>query len=116
MARLYADENFDYPVVEYLRQFGHDVLTVQEAGQGGQRTADADVLAFAIQRGRAVLTFDRRDYRRLHRLTYPHGGIIVCTRDDFAALAARIHDALLMSPNLDNRLLRIIRPPSPTPP
>jgi hypothetical protein len=28
MARLYADENFDYPVVEYLRQFGHDVLTV----------------------------------------------------------------------------------------
>ena len=33
MARLYADENFDYPVVEYLRQFGHDVFRVAALGQ-----------------------------------------------------------------------------------
>ena len=33
MAQFYADENFDYPVVERLRVLGHDVLTVQEAGQ-----------------------------------------------------------------------------------
>jgi hypothetical protein len=26
MSRLYADENFDYPVVEHLRRLGHDVL------------------------------------------------------------------------------------------
>jgi len=36
MARLYADENFDYPIVEELRRLGHVVLTAQEAGQGGQ--------------------------------------------------------------------------------
>ena len=35
MALLYADENFDYPVVEFLRQLGHGVLTVQEAGRRG---------------------------------------------------------------------------------
>jgi hypothetical protein len=29
MGRLYADEQFPYEVVEHLRNFGHDVLTVQ---------------------------------------------------------------------------------------
>jgi Domain of unknown function (DUF5615) len=33
MAHLYADEQFPYAVVEYLRDLKHDVLTVQEAGQ-----------------------------------------------------------------------------------
>ena len=33
MARLYADENFPLPVVEELRQLGHDVLTIQESGR-----------------------------------------------------------------------------------
>jgi hypothetical protein len=31
MARLYADEQYPYPVVEFLRALGHDVLTVQES-------------------------------------------------------------------------------------
>jgi Domain of unknown function (DUF5615) len=29
---LYADENFDFPVVEELRRLGHDVVTAQEDG------------------------------------------------------------------------------------
>ncbi len=33
MARLYADEQFPYEVVEHLRDLGHDVVTVQEAGK-----------------------------------------------------------------------------------
>jgi Domain of unknown function (DUF5615) len=44
MARLYADEQYPYPVVEYLRILGHDVLTVQEAGQANQKISDPDVL------------------------------------------------------------------------
>ena len=35
MARLYADEQYPLPVVEFLRPLGHDVLTVQEAGNAG---------------------------------------------------------------------------------
>jgi hypothetical protein len=31
MASFYADEQFPFQVVELLRNFGHDVLTVQEA-------------------------------------------------------------------------------------
>ena len=52
MAKLYADENFDYPAVEESRRLGHDVLTAQEAGQGNQRIADPAVLAFAASLGR----------------------------------------------------------------
>ncbi len=47
MARLYADEQYPFPVVEFLRAFGHDVLTVQEAGNAGLKIPDAEVLAFA---------------------------------------------------------------------
>ena len=36
MAKLYANENFPFPVVEELRKLGHDVLTVQESGKAGQ--------------------------------------------------------------------------------
>jgi Domain of unknown function (DUF5615) len=37
MARLYADEQFPFPVVECSRLLGHDVLTVQTAGKAGQK-------------------------------------------------------------------------------
>jgi len=114
MARLYADEDFAAEVVEQLRKIGHDVLTVQEAGQGGQGIDDPDVLAFAIAQNRAVLTCNRWDYIRLHTRVRPHAGIIVCTRDDdFAALAARIDQAIKACPSLDNQLLRINRPQTP---
>jgi hypothetical protein len=36
MARLYSNENFPLPVVEKLRELGHDVLTIQETGMSDQ--------------------------------------------------------------------------------
>jgi hypothetical protein len=114
MAELYADEDFDFQVVVELRRFGHDVLTVQEAGQGNQGIGDADVLAFAIGQGRAVLTFNRRDFINLHRQMGHHRGILVCTRDpDASALASRVHREILACPSLEDQLLRITRPQSP---
>ncbi len=111
MARLYADGNFDYPVVEALRRMGHDVLTAQQAGQANQRIPDPAVLAFAIQQRRAVLTFNRRHFWRLHQQAPTHFGIISCTRDnDSPALAARIDQAISASPSLNDQLIRIIRP------
>ena len=56
---------------EYL--LGHDVLTVQEAGQANQRIPDHhQVLEFAMGQGRAVLTINRDDFIRLHRLRPDH--------------------------------------------
>ncbi len=114
MARLYADENYDVRVVLELRQRGHDVLTAREAGNADQRIPDPDVLAFAVAQGRAVLTFNRRHFIRLHRTSQPHHGIIVCTTDpDVVALAHRIHQVLLNCPNLNHQLLRVNRPATP---
>jgi len=90
MARFYANENFDYRVVERLRILGHDILTVQEAGEQGRN--DTRVLERAKSDGRCVLTFDRSDFKRLHRHQPGHAGIISCSRDsDRDALATRIH-------------------------
>jgi predicted nuclease of predicted toxin-antitoxin system len=111
MARLYADEDFDRRVVEALRRLGHDVLTVQEAGQANRAVSDAAILVSATTAGRVLVTHNRRHFIRLHREGQPHSGILVCTRDpDPNALAARIHQALTGSPVLDNQLIRIYRP------
>ncbi len=113
MARLYANENFPLSVVDELRALGHDVLTSYEAGRANQKVPDDEVLAFAIEEARAVLTLNRLDFFRLHRSTQGcHGGIIACTRDDAspAALARRIHAAIDAAGSLPGQLIRVVRP------
>ena len=106
---LYADEDFALPVVEDLRRLGHDALTAQEDGLTS--TPDPVILARAHALGRAVLTYNRRHFERLHRQGDPHSGILSATRDtDFLALAARIHGTLAgLSPG--RWCLRVNRPP-----
>lgn len=111
MAFLYADENFDYPVVERLRVFGHDVLTVQDAGRRG--SSNLQVLTDATIAGRVVLTLNHRHFVRLHRQSSAHQGIISCTNDSPDSLAARIHHILTAIPDLTGRFVRITRPPTP---
>jgi hypothetical protein len=111
MARLYADENFDFPIVEQLRRLGHDVLTVAEAGRQG--CSDAQVLADATAHGRSVVTFNRRDFFRLHRQQPVHAGIIACTWDANAlALAARI-DCACAGRGFTGQVVRMNRPTTP---
>lgn len=111
MARFYADENFDYGVVVCLRNFEHDVLTVQEAGEQGRD--DARVLERATSEARCVLTFDRPDFKRLHLLNPSHAGIISCTRDNNRdALVARIHQATVAAGSLAGQHVRVNRPPT----
>lgn len=111
MARLYADEDFDHPVVHELRQLGHDVPTVLEAGRANQGIPDIDVLADATDLGRAVLTFNRRDFIGLHRRSAAHAGIVACSRDpDVSTLASRIDRAISTVPDLSGQLIRVNRP------
>jgi predicted nuclease of predicted toxin-antitoxin system len=65
MARLYADEQFPFPVVALLRNFGHDALTIQEAGNAGDD--DPEVLAFAANNDRAVMTLASPAFHSLAR-------------------------------------------------
>ena len=111
MARLYANENFPLPVVQKLRNFGHDILTVREAGKADQAIPDDEVLAFAVAESRIVLTLNRRDFIYLHKSQPNHAGIIVCTYDaDFIGQAQRIHEAIKAKTTLDGQLLRVNRP------
>lgn len=111
MAKLYANENFPLPVVEQLRQFGHDVVTIQERDHGGQQLPDLDVVRLATEEGRAVVTFNRKHFINLHRESPGHAGIIVCTVDiDFEGLTTRIHHAICGQASLVRQLIRVNRP------
>ncbi len=112
MARLYANENFDFKVVEILRLLKHDVLTTKDAGRANQGIPDDEVLEFAISENRIVVTFNYQDFKNLHRHNPNHHGIIICTEDkDIPALALRIHEALEAAiGELLNQLVRINRP------
>jgi uncharacterized protein with PIN domain len=81
MARLFADENFPLPVVEALRQLGHDILTLYESGKAGQQVSDDEVLRLANDEKRIFLTLNRKHFIRLHGEKPGHKGIIVCTFD-----------------------------------
>ncbi|MEC4893527.1 MAG: DUF5615 family PIN-like protein [Oscillatoria sp. PMC 1051.18] len=63
MANIYADEQFPLPVVKLLRAMGHNILTVQESGNAG--FTDPEVLEFAVNNERVVLTQNRHDFVRL---------------------------------------------------
>jgi Domain of unknown function (DUF5615) len=67
---------------ELLMAMGHDVLTVQAAGNANLGIPDETVLAFAISDNRAVLTLNRQNFIRLHRANSEHAGIVVCTNEE----------------------------------
>jgi hypothetical protein len=117
MARLYADEDFPFPVVERLRQLGHDIITTLEAGQANQRIGDAEQLAFAAGLGRAILTRNRRHFIRLHASSAQHGGIISITDDpDLDGQANRIDVALAAYATLAGQHVRVNLPNRPAKP
>ena len=110
MARLYTNENFPRPAAEELRRLGHDVLTSQEAGNAGQAIPDEQVLAFAADQQRIVITLNRKHFLRLHQERPGHTGIVVCTFDpDFVGLAGRIHEALESQESYARTLIRVNR-------
>jgi predicted nuclease of predicted toxin-antitoxin system len=111
VARFYADEQYPRRVVEFLRTLGHDVLTVQEAGNANQKIPDEEVLAFALSIDRAILTLNRRHFIKLHTLKPDHPGIIVCKDDsNRERLAARIDEAISNLETLRGMLIRVNRP------
>jgi hypothetical protein len=108
---LYADENFPLSVVEELRQLGHDVLTALEDGRANQSVTDADLLTRANEIGRALLTLNRTDFKRLHRQIPNHAGIIVCTEDpDRVGQAQRVAAAIADAGEMRGQLIRVYRP------
>lgn len=94
-----------------MRNLGHDVLTVEEAGNANQRIPDDLVLAFAVGQERSILTVNRIDFIRLHRRDNQHFGIVVCTNNrNWEQFAARIDEAVRAEESLRGKLIRVMRP------
>lgn len=116
MIKLYSNENFPMDIVRELRQLGYDVVTSKEAGQANQGISDEDVLTFATQNERVVITLNRDDFIALHRSGISHNGIIICKTDrDYIGQAQSLHTYLQGIESvghdfgliLQNRLIRV---------
>ena len=76
MLKFYSNENFPIDMVYLLRSLGYDVLTSYEAGQANQKIPDEQVLIYATNAGRIVITENRQDFIDLHFTTSNHVLII----------------------------------------
>jgi predicted nuclease of predicted toxin-antitoxin system len=111
VVNLYADEQFPKVVSELLRTYGHEVLTVQEAGNANLGIPDEAVLKFAVEIQRAIVTLNRNDFAKLHRKSSQHFGILLCSNDpDRSAMTERIHLAIVAAEPLSGKLIRVSRP------
>ena len=109
--RLLLDERVSRTIAEELRDRGHDVIAVAEAGLA--QRPDEEVLAWAVRDGRAVVTANYRDFRMLHeRLLLRgerHSGVVLIPRryslsvEGFGQLI-RLLDSLLQTHPGDDAL------------
>ena len=108
MARLYSNENFAMDFVLILRALGHYVLTSYDSRRANQGIPDDEVLQFSIQESRTVITFNRDDFVKLHRLGIRHHGIIICKDDrDYEGQAEVLQDWSIQENLLNDRCLRV---------
>lgn len=73
--KFLADECVYYVTVQMLRDSGHEVVTVQEAGLAG--STDDEVLAYAVAEGRVLITNDMHFSNTLRFPLAQHLGLVV---------------------------------------
>ena len=81
---LYLDEDVHTYIAHALRLRGWQALTTEEAQR--RSATDQDQIHFATQNGRTIMTYNVRDFPRLHYESIAsgegHSGIIVVKRED----------------------------------
>ena len=96
LIKLYLNEDVHIKLAKALRQRGFDVITTIEAGMVG--SPDEKQLAFATSQGRAILTFNRGDYAKLHKRYaergWEHYGIIVSEQYPIGDVLRRVVNLL----------------------
>ncbi len=77
--KLFLDEDIHTGLSHALRQRGYDVVHAQDLKRKGK--SDSEQLAFAVQEERCLVTFNVRDFVKLHNQYaeqgQEHWGIIV---------------------------------------
>jgi predicted nuclease of predicted toxin-antitoxin system len=78
--RLFLDHHMDAKLANDLRRDGFDVMFPREIGT--ERASDEAHLIWASERGRVVVTFDRRDFPAITKewknQGRAHAGMIIC--------------------------------------
>jgi predicted nuclease of predicted toxin-antitoxin system len=71
---VFADESIDRPIVDRMRQIGHNVIYVAELAPS---ISDDDVLAQANSQGALLLTADKDFGELVFRQSRAHGGVVL---------------------------------------
>lgn len=103
MIRLWLDNHLSSAVARALREKGHDVVAFQETPRSLRDLPDHLLLEEAAREGRALVTYNARDFAQLHRVHLAAGrsytGIILISphtiRQDNIGSQIRALDALL---------------------
>ena len=77
--RFLVDECTGPAVGRWLRQHGHEVLSVYEEARGAD---DEDVVRKAFAENRILITNDKDFGEKVYRLKRPHRGIVLLRLDD----------------------------------
>ena len=79
--KLLANENFPYKSIYYLREKGHDVLSI---GMDNPSIMDSEIMDIATKEERTILTFDRDYGELIFRYNYkPDKGVIYLRLDEY---------------------------------
>jgi len=113
--KIYLDEDVDVEIAARLRAYGFDVLTTRDAGNTG--ASDEQQLIYAADAQRAILTHNRRDFTRRHKMWRAQGrkhwGILLCKRrhvDDLEMIVVRFLQGHT-SAQVKNKLFSLKAPP-----
>jgi len=105
---LYIDEDVHKKLARALRRRGIDAVSALDVGL--VEVPDAEHLAFATSQGRAVLSFNRGDFVRLHKKyleqDWGHSGIIVSPQYPLGETLRRMLNLITMlsAEDMKNRL------------
>ena len=94
MAKIffYFDENIQTALADALNTRGIDVLATHKAGNVGAE--DLHQLAYAADKGRTILSYNKRDFALLHfqwmRIGRSHAGIILSDQAPIGVILRRL--------------------------
>ncbi|MFQ5594743.1 MAG: DUF5615 family PIN-like protein [Anaerolineae bacterium] len=92
--RLLLDEDVHPQAAPALRRRGFDVVSMHEIGRAGRRISDDDQLAFAVEQGRAIFSYNEEDFVKLYLAWLSagkrHFGIVVYRQISLPELIRRL--------------------------
>ena len=77
--RVLVDVSAGVSVTSFLRQQGHDVVSVREIDA---RASDANVLATAVSENRIIITMDKNFGELIHKSGHPHRGVLLLRMEE----------------------------------